>query len=62
MKKADMINWLMVNKWNIAKEVAGCPSYIEKKGLQSQWNYVKKQLTYHVLKERIERIYLSWTE
>lgn len=62
MGKASMISWLMINKWDIAKKVAGCPSYIEKKNLQSQWIYAKKQLTYHTLKERIEKIYLSWVK
>lgn len=58
--KKDMIDWLITNKRNIAEELAWPPKWIKRKGEQATIEYMKDQMMYHVLKERIEKVYLSW--
>ena len=58
--KKDMIDWLITNKRDIAEELTWPPKWIKRKGEQATIEYMKDKMMYHVLKERIEKIYLSW--
>lgn len=57
--KKDMINWLINNKRDVAEELTWPPKWIKRKDEQATVEYMKEQMMYHVLKEKIEKVYIS---